>query len=310
MCDACARKIKEGKGASVAKELEAERAKNPPAAASTSAAAASSSTTAGRSQEDADLAAAIAASLAESAASAPRSTSTLDSSAIPTLPTPGYNPSYTSTASSSASSSYTNQKTTTSSSVKPAGKADEEEDPDLAAAIAASLRDLAPPASAPHLARSASSSSTLNGEALTYSQLYPRQSSSSSSSAYPVSSSPYASSSSHPPPTKKSFTLPNHDLPPSSLSQLAQFAAAGAQPGPYFVQQGRGDYEALVRQGGSGGGLESGLRASVEDTGRRVGVLREMEWKIGEAARMYGAGLVERAGESVFLFTLPSLHVC
>ncbi|GAA5856900.1 hypothetical protein JCM8547_008451 [Rhodosporidiobolus lusitaniae] len=281
VCDACYRKIKEGKGASVAKEVEAERRKQQKEVEGSTKAEiaknAGASSTRREQQEDEDLRRAIEASLKDAQ---PEQVRTGNNPPVEPQRGPGYNPSYASTIASQADSK---------AGGGGGGKKDvEEDDPDLAAAIAASLRDLAPPASAPHLARSSSSSTAGGGEALTYSQLFPR-----SASNAPYAASTYSTSSySQPPPppvSKRTFTLPNHDLPPHDLSLLHRFSSAGIQPGPYFAQQGRGDYEVLR------GGLEERLERSREDTVRRVQVLREMEWKLSEAARVYGAGLVETA---------------
>ncbi|GAA5908491.1 hypothetical protein JCM6882_001283 [Rhodosporidiobolus microsporus] len=271
VCDACHRKIKDGKGASVAKEVEAERRKQAAASASSSSAGAADGRKDGdaaasghsrsksrKEQEDDDLRRAIEASLAEAAPSQLRDDPPKAS---------GYNPSY--------ASSVADTKGSSSSTAAP--KKDEEEDPDLAAAIAASLRDLAPPASAPFLARTASNTSTVNGgEALTYSQLFPR------SSGYDTSSSAYPSSAPAPP-SKKPFTLPNHDLAPAERSLLDHFCSLP----PHAVD--RRMYDDVRGQAGLR------LDRSMDDTARRVGLLREMEWKLAEAARIYGAGLVERA---------------
>ncbi|GAA6043868.1 hypothetical protein JCM8097_001200 [Rhodosporidiobolus ruineniae] len=276
VCDACARKIKEGKGASVAKEQEEERRKKAAVAAKEDEArreAASSAVGGGgagkssREQEDDDLRRAIEASLADSAEPAPRSP--------PPPAKSGYNPAYAQSVSDS----------------KGAGgkkaEAEEEEDPDLAAAIAASLRDLAPPASAPYLARTSSSSTVGGGgpgEALTYAQLFP-----SSSSGYAASSYSYSTSDAPAPPSKApGFTLPNYDLPPSSRQLLESFSAPSAVSSPYFAHQ-RAQYDQVRAD------AEPRLQRSLEDTRRRLALLREMEWKLGEAARIYGAGLTERA---------------
>ncbi|GAA5840103.1 hypothetical protein JCM11251_000606 [Rhodosporidiobolus azoricus] len=263
VCDACHRKIKEGKGASVAKEVEAERRKQAQAVASSTAAdikkdgntSGLSRTKSRREQEDEDMRKAIEASLADAAPSQLRDDPPKAS---------GYNPSYSTSISDSKST---------------AKKTDEEEDPDLAAAIAASLRDLAPPASAPYLARTASNASTANGgEALTYSQLFPR-----SSNLYDMSSSSSHPSSAPAPPSKKPFTLPNFDLAPAERDLLEHFSSLP----PHAVDRRMYDDvrgTACLR-----------LERSAEDTQRRLGLLREMEWKLSEAARIYGAGLTERA---------------
>jgi hypothetical protein len=48
--------------------------------------------------------------------------------------------------------------------------------------------------------------------------------------------------------------------------------------------------------------LKPRLERSLEDTTRRKEILGELEWKLGEAARRYGAGLTEQNQGNV-LFT-------
>ncbi|BGP18428.1 hypothetical protein JCM10213_001675 [Rhodosporidiobolus nylandii] len=282
VCDACARRIKMGEGARVAGEVQEERRKREEAeagkavlgaggsaAAATGSKAAGGGAGAGASQEDDDLRRAIEASLADSAGSAPR---TADFAAGRGGGRSGYNPSYASSVSAAADT-----KTAAAAAKAGGGEEGEEEDPDLAAAIAASLRDLAPPASAPYLARS-SSSSTAGGEGLTYSQMFPRA---------PSASYAYASDAAPPPPppAKHTLKLPNYDLPPSALSLLSHFTSLSLSNPSAVHPQMYADVRAVEPQ----------LERSKEDTQRRLALLREMEWKMAEAARVYGAGLVERA---------------
>ncbi|GAA5973490.1 hypothetical protein JCM11641_006489 [Rhodosporidiobolus odoratus] len=274
VCDSCARRIREGTGAKVARELQEQSQqqeqgkKEGTGDGSGRGTTLGRSTQSGREREDEDLKKAIEASLAEAAPDQVRTQPTTRS---------GYNPSY------SYTSTISEARDSKAAVGGVAGR--EEEDPDLAAAIAASLRDLAPPpASAPDLARTVSGSSVHVsgagpvGEALTYSQLFPRSSS--------FSSSPYNTHShSQPPPPvpppKSTFTLPNHDLPPASLSLLHHFSSLPPHVAP------RQMYDDVR-------GVEPGLIRSLGDTRARIGVLKEMEGKLAEAARVYGAGLTER----------------
>ncbi|GAA6012277.1 hypothetical protein JCM10207_002786 [Rhodosporidiobolus poonsookiae] len=286
VCDACQRRIKEGRGAEAAKEAERERdrirGETLKAVSATSGTAGGEGAAGGKSrkeQEDDDLRRAIEASLADS------SSSGADNELRKPVPPPappiasGYNPAYPSSTSTS---------TSTAAAAAASGGKGEEDDPDLAAAIAASLRDLAPPASAPFLARTASGSSLAPAgaaggeEGLTYAQLFPR-------SSYAESLGGYSATSSAPPQqAAKAFKLPSYDLPPYQLASLQSFVTQSSAPPGVFAAEGRRGYD-QARE------LAPALERSVEDARRRRALLGEMEWKLGEAARLYGAGLTERA---------------
>lgn len=166
----------------------------------------------------------------------------------------GYNPSYASQFGSDTK--------------KSKGGGGEEEDPDLAAAIAASLRDIVPPPTAPSFSRNDST------QALTYSQMFPTQTSSNSYTSTP----------------RPRISLPNHDLTPSQVQTLDQFTSTFTpqHTGPSYLSY---QERELARRAVED---QRALEKSLGDTRRRGEVLRELEWKLGEAARLYGAGLTER----------------
>ncbi|CEQ42402.1 SPOSA6832_04219 [Sporobolomyces salmonicolor] len=254
VCDGCAKKIKEGKGAEVARSQSVAKAATKGDSKTAPTASGGHGKSASRKeQEDEDLRRAIEASLKD----AEPVPGPLRTAAPPAVS--GYNPGY-------ASSLAVDSK---------ASAVDDADDPDLAAAIAASLRDIAPPPTAPTFARQDSSTAP----PLTYSSLFP------SDPAY----APAPSLSSNRP----RLTLPSYDLTPSETSVLSTFSStfSPAQPPPYIGPKERQLYaqaaEAHPR-------LERGL----EDARRRGHILREMEWKLSEAARLYGAGLTERSSTS------------
>jgi len=210
-----------------------------------------------KNREEEDLQAAIAASLAESNPSS----SSGPAYQLRDPPPPskaGYNPSYFS-------------ETTTTAGKKPVPPAkDEEVDPDLAAAIAASLRDVAPPPSAPGEHDSSPRATT------TYSSLYP---------SYP--SYPSHSTTSAAPPRISS--LPSYDLSPSESSLLHQFTSHLDRPPSVLSAHERDLYESARR-------TVPRLERGMEDAERRREILVEMDEKLGEAARLYRGLLVEKPG--------------
>lgn len=143
----------------------------------------------------------------------------------------------------------------------------EETDPDLAAAIAASLRDLADAPSAP---------------SETYASLYP----SSSSNSYPSSAAPPL------PPSAQYAPLPSYDLSSHETADLESFSSAvlSGQARP----EGQRERELYVRARGVLPKLERGM----EDASRRRQILVEMNEKLGEATRLYGNLLEERVKSS------------
>ncbi|GJN92496.1 hypothetical protein Rhopal_005526-T1 [Rhodotorula paludigena] len=269
VCDSCAKKIREGKGASVGKEIAAQQQQQQQqreglarsqsfggSAAGRPAGVERSKTVGGggsrRDQEDEDLRRAIEASLKDVEPDSLPRTDGAPSLVPPPVPAPGYNPSYASQI----------------SDAKKTGAA-EDDDPDLAAAIAASLRDLQPPATAPAFARSESQ----DGAPLTYASMFPA----SANAAYL-----------DPTPSKPTLTLPSYDLSATESATLSDFTALFASPAghppphpAYLGARERRLYdESCAAQGRLG-------RAQ-EDARRRTEILREMEWKLGEAARLYG----------------------
>ncbi|GAA5944249.1 uncharacterized protein JCM15063_006578 [Sporobolomyces koalae] len=244
VCDACHKKIKEGKGATVARNKSTSSSST-----SNSKRATNNTAKSRKEQEDEDLRKAIEASL-QADTHGPR---------VPPPSQPqqqhksGYNAAYT-------------------SDRKGGG---EEEDPDLAAAIAASLKDLAPPPTAPRFDRQESSTS----ERVTYSDMFP--------SATRTSYEPAE----RPPPR---VHLPNHDLDSTQLALVSEFATTftPAHPGPRYVNGTEHELaNRVVRE------VQPQLERSVEDTKRRRQVLRELEWKLGQAAQAYGAGLTEQTSQ-------------
>ncbi|GAA5903531.1 hypothetical protein JCM5296_006852 [Sporobolomyces johnsonii] len=251
VCDGCAKKIKEGKGAEVARSQSVSKAATKGDSKTESTAARGHGKSASRKeQEDEDLRRAIEASLKE----AEPEHGPLRTAAPPAVS--GYNPSYASSLAVDSKSSAVN----------------DADDPDLAAAIAASLRDIAPPPTAPTFARRDSSTAP----PLTYSSLFP------SNPAY--APSPSLSS------NRPRLTLPSYDLAPSEASLLSTFSASfsPAQPPPYVGPKERQLYAQAVE-------AHPRLERGLEDARRRGHILREMEWKLSEAARLYGAGLTERS---------------
>jgi growth factor-regulated tyrosine kinase substrate len=261
VCDGCHKKIKEGKGSQVARNQSVKS--NGSSSTTTTKKKSSSSSSSRRDQEEEDLKKAIEASLKESS----HSHGPLRNDVPPTKSS-GYNPSYAST-------------TTTTTNGGGRGGGDQE-DEDLAAAIAASLRDVAPPPTAPSFNRQDSSSQ----QAVTYSEMFPRRP---SYDSYSSTTTNYDTSSSTPRPR---INLPSYDLSPSQLSSLSQFTSTFSQqqhPGPsyYLTNQEHELANSTVRD------LQPRLERSLEDTKRRIEILKELEWKLSQAARLYGAGLTE-----------------
>ncbi|GEM10488.1 vacuolar sorting-associated protein VPS27 [Rhodotorula toruloides] len=251
VCDGCAKKIREGRGGSVQRRASYSAGQGDlkrPAQVERSKTVGAKGGLSRKEQEDEDLRKAIEASLKE-----------VEPDQLPRAdPGPpaksGYNPSYASQISDSKT------------------KKDEEDDPDLAAAIAASLRDLQPPATAPTFVRSESETTVPTSTA--YSSLFP------SSTTY---DSPAAS-------RPKAMSLPSYDLSATESAVLSDFTSLFASPPypPYLGLKERRMYDEAH-------GAQGRLERAVEDAGRRREILSEMEWKLGEAARLYGAGLTERA---------------
>lgn len=251
ICDGCSKKIKEGKGSQVARN---QSIKSNESNGKKDSGGKSGNGKSRKDREEEDLKKAIEASLKESSSSS-------DSTAHgplrdPPPKAPGYNPSYASQFGSDTKKP--NQ---------------EEEDPDLAAAIAASLRDIVPPPTAPSFSRTDSTTPATN---LTYSQMFP-----SSQSQQP---------SSYTQPPRPRISLPNYDLLPDQLETLHQFTSTFTpqHPGPSYLSY---QERELARRAVEDQKL---LERSLGDSLRRSEVLKELEWKLGEAARLYGAGLTER----------------
>ena len=304
VCDACLKKVREGKGASVVTASASAAASASPGLArsqsfggaaaarpagversKTSGGSSSSSRAAAREREDDDLRRAIEASLKDVE---PDSLRRDDAPPAP-VAKPGYHPSYASQVHGAGDSKRGGTA---------ALQAREDDDPDLAAAIAASLRDLQPPATAPTFSRSETASTYGGGGApLTYAQMFP-------SSAH----DPFPSSAAHPS-KPAAMALPSYDLTPAESATLDSFVALYATgphghppPSGYLGARERGLYDEAR-------GAQARLARAEEDARRRGEILREMEWKLSEAARLYGAGLTERASASLLplsLFLPPS----
>ncbi|GAA5826961.1 hypothetical protein JCM3770_005183 [Rhodotorula araucariae] len=288
VCDACARKIRDGKGATVATAAAAAatgalaRSQSfagagvaRPAGVERSKTSAGATASSRREQEDEDLRRAIEASLREVE---PDSLAREPGSAPPAAPDKaGYRPSYAAQVVPDAKSA-----------AGPAGGSGgggaaaanaEEEDPDLAAAIAASLRDLQPPATAPALARSETASTLGGGGGVTYAQMFPRAAASTADTAQARSAT--------------AMTLPSYDLSATESAALSDFIAVYASPAGHAPPAYAGQRERRLYD--EAGAAQVRLARAAEDARRRREILGEMEWKLAEAARLYGAGLTERA---------------
>ncbi|GAA5876936.1 hypothetical protein JCM16303_006341 [Sporobolomyces ruberrimus] len=258
VCDGCSKKIKEGKGATVARN---QSVKSNDGSSSSGKGRGHARSKSRKDQEDDDLRKAIEASLKESS----DSTSHGPLREAPPPKTSGYNPSYASNFSGTDSK-------------KSNGRTEgEEEDSDLAAAIAASLRDIAPPPTAPTFNRRDSS------QPVTYAEMFPPTSTSSSRPTYPSQDSSDT--------PRPRVSLPSYDLLPHQLSSLSQFTQTFTpqHPGPTYLRREEHDLAGEVVRD-----LRPRLERSLEDTRRRKEILKELEWKLGEAARLYGAGLTEQ----------------
>ncbi|GAA5987188.1 hypothetical protein JCM5350_003275 [Sporobolomyces pararoseus] len=259
VCDTCHKMIKQGKGAQVARTSSSSDSKGGKATSG-------SSKTSRKEQEDEDLRRAIQASLNDSTSThshGPLRESQSSSS--------GYNPSYASNFSGGDSKQKKSQ-------------GGDQEDLDLAAAIAASLKDVQPPPTAPPgLNRQDTSSS----QPVTYSEMFPP-----SSSSRPSYNS-YDSTSTVPTQQPNRLHLPSYDLSPTSLSRLEQFQQTfnnptHPHPGPTYLTSFEHELaNESVRE------LKPQLEKSLRDTRNKGTILKELEWKLSEAARIYGAGLTE-----------------
>lgn len=285
VCDGCAKKVKEGKGATVAAahaqlsrstsvgngqhNNSSNRTGLPGRSSSVSYTSPSSSrgnthrgsksvASGSKSKEDDDLQRAIEASLRDVNPSAP-SGPAFELRKNPPAPVsqPGYNPDY-------ASRIAPDSKYSSSSAV-------EEDDPDLAAAIAASLKDSAPPPSAP---------TSMDGPAVTYASLYGGHAQAHDhSSAYPSLS---VNTTSRAQPSYGHYApLPSLDLSPVETTALDSFARQPLAPGAY--EQARA------------AAVEPRLASGLEAAQRRRELLVEMNDKLGEAARLYQGLLEDKA---------------
>lgn len=248
VCDGCVKKLKDGTGAALARSTSlgagGSAGTRLPERSQTVAYKGRSGRTSSeggkRSTEDDDLAKAIAASLLDSGGS---STSGPAFQLRDPPAQKGYTPSYAPPVSS-------------------APPQEEDDDPDLAAAIAASLRDV--PA-AP------------SGSAATYASLYP------STNAYPTTTPASAYPTLSAPP---SHALSSYDLTPTESSSLHHFSSTLERPPPVLGSRERELYEDAQRAAPR---LERGL----EDAERRTEMLVEMNDKLGEATRLF-EGLLDR----------------
>ncbi|GAA5897435.1 uncharacterized protein JCM6883_006697 [Sporobolomyces salmoneus] len=266
VCDGCHKKIKEGKGAQVARN---QSVKSDGSSGTGGGAGKHGRSKSRKDQEDEDLRKAIEASLKESSSSSTTASHGSLREPVAPIKNSGYNPSYASNFGGTDSKSAAKRDGRTGG-----GGGGDEEDPDLAAAIAASLRDVAPAPTAPSFNRQDSS------QPVTYAEMFPRPQYNSHDNA------------STPTPTSKParLNLPNYDLDPSQFSLLNQFTSTMTpqHPGPSYLTQPEHELSNQVVRD-----LEPRLERSLEDTKRRGMILRELEWKLGEAARLYGAGLTE-----------------
>ncbi|KAK4050791.1 Vacuolar protein-sorting-associated protein 27 [Microbotryomycetes sp. JL201] len=256
VCDGCIKKIKEGKGASVrarSASLDAKSASKTTNLPERSATVSYGSKSSRKSKEDDDLQRAIEASLRDVAPSA--SNGPLFELRNPNAKPPtasGYNPTYSSSAS----------------------KAADEDDPDLAAAIAASLRDVAPAPSAPV---------SYDGPAATYASMYGSNTQTYSSSVNGTERPRYSS-------------LPSYDLTSNETMTLAEFASTLDRTPQQSI--GSREHELFERAQRAAPRLERGL----EDAERRREILMEMNAKLSEATRLY-QGLLEEGSRNRSSYT-------
>ncbi|KAM0790784.1 hypothetical protein ACM66B_004632 [Microbotryomycetes sp. NB124-2] len=267
VCDGCIKKIKEGKGAQVrarSASLDAKSASKtslPERSATVSYGTKSSR----KSREDDDLQRAIEASLRDvnpsSASNGPLYELRNPNAKPPTAS--GYNPSYSAT---------TNKST---------AAAAEEDDPDLAAAIAASLRDVAPAPSAPL---------AYEGPAATYASMYGNNSNANHSSYAATTPNGIAER------PKYTASLPSYDLTSNETMTLAEFASTLDRPTQQPI--GSREHELYERAQRAAPRLERGL----EDAERRREILMEMNAKLSEATRLY-QGLLEEGSRQRSSYT-------
>ncbi|KAK4698725.1 hypothetical protein P7C70_g7544, partial [Phenoliferia sp. Uapishka_3] len=277
VCDGCVKKLKDGKGAVLARSTSYDAggstATKLPERSSTVSykkSARSAGDAGKQNKEDADLQRAIAASLQDTNPSSP-SGPAFQLRDQPVAPKGGYNPSYSSVA-----------------PVSSAPPADEEEDPDLAAAIAASLRDVPAATSSPY-------DRAATGAAESYASLYPSSRQSYSyPSATPASNYPTLS-------RPQSHALPTYDLTPSESSTIENFTSTLERPPPILGSRERELYEDATRAAPR---LERGL----EDAERRTEMLVEMNDKLGEATRLFESLLDRRVQEARQKANGQSLH--
>lgn len=268
VCDGCARKLKDGKGATVALSRSTSvgsgaKTGNRPHMPERSSTVSYSSTGGHRgsksvgsraaTKEDDDLQRAIEASLRDVNPSSPSGPAFELRKPVAQS---GYNPSYASQFGSD-----------TKKAAAPPPAVEEEDDPDLAAAIAASLRDSAPAPSAPGA----------DGPAQTYASLYGRNQSS-TANAYPSLTVKTSQSQRYAP----ARALPSYDLSPVESTALHSFASASLH------HAGPRERELYEQARAAAPRLERGL----EDAERRREILVEMNAKLGEATRLY-QGLLE-----------------
>lgn len=262
VCDGCSKKLKEGGGRSgerpsnerrnsVGSPSSNARHGVPERSNTVSGAGGRHRGAAARSREEEDLQKAIDASLAD-VGGHPSSTN----GPAFALRTPDY-PSGRDRNSSTNTISYANQLPRTDKPTAAPPGADE--DPDLAAAIAASLRDVAIAPSAPS-----------ESDEAAYVPAPP---------AGRYDSSPYPTL----PPASRYTPLKSYDLDPASLSDLSSFNHLLANPAPptQYGQQAMDSSYAQART------AHERLERGMEDTERRREILLEMEGKLGEAGRLY-----------------------